>query len=198
MAGYHDEQESINTAKHLWHSGGKWIAAVLVAGALGYVGYVAYQGRAHQGSTQAAQLASQVNGDAAKLAALQQQFPKDTATTQASLQTAAALFQAGKPDEAIKAYQWVLANDKTPVFQAAAMQNLANVYIQQKKFDDALKTLGAPVDALYQPLINEAKGDVYAAQGKAKEASDAYKLALDKLPENSGNRQLIQMKMSQL
>ena len=123
MAGYHDEQESINTAKHLWHSGGKWIAAVLVAGALGYVGYVAYQGRAHQGSTQAAQLASQVKGDATKLAALQQQFPQDTATTQASLQTAAALFQAGKLDDAVKAYQWVLANDKTPVFQAAAMHH---------------------------------------------------------------------------
>ena len=90
MAGYHDEQENINTAKHIWHSGGKWVAAVLVAGALGYVGYVAYKGRVHQGSAQAAQLAAQVKGDAAKLAALQQQFPKDTATTQASLQTAAA------------------------------------------------------------------------------------------------------------
>ena len=83
MAGYHDEQENINTAKHIWHSGGKWVAAVLVAGALGYVGYVAYKGRVHQGSAQAAQLAAQVKGDAAKLAALQQQFPKDTATTQA-------------------------------------------------------------------------------------------------------------------
>ena len=83
------------------------------------------------------------------------------------------MFQAGKLDDAAKAYQWVLANDKTPVFQAAAMQNLANVYIQQKKFDDALKTLAAPVDATYQPLINEAKGDVFAAQGKAKEAGEA-------------------------
>ena len=71
MAGYHDEQESINTAKHIWHSGGKWLVGALVAGALGYVGYVAYQGRVHQGSAQAAQLASQVKGDAAKLAALQ-------------------------------------------------------------------------------------------------------------------------------
>jgi len=70
MAGYHDEQENINTAKHIWHSGGKWVAVVLVAGALGYVGYVAYQGRVHQGSAQAAQLAAQVKGDAAKLAAL--------------------------------------------------------------------------------------------------------------------------------
>ena len=139
-----------------------------------------------------------MKGDAVKLAALQQQFPKDTATTQASLQTAAALFQAGKLDDAAKAYQWVLANDKTPVFQAAAMQNLANVYIQQKKYDDALKTLAMPVSEPYQPLINETKGDVFAAQGKAKEAGEAYKLALDKLPENSGNRQFIRMKMSQL
>ena len=197
MAGYHDEQESINTAKHIWHSGGKWLVGALVAGALGYVGYVAYQGRVHQGSAQAAQLASQVKGDAAKLAALQQQFPKDTATTQASLQTAALLFQAGKLDDAVKAYQWVLANDKTPVFQAAAMQNLANVYIQQKKFDDALKVLNLTVPAEFEPLLNESKGDVLAAQGKKQEAAAAYKAALDKLPEDSLSRELVEAKLSQ-
>ena len=38
MAGYHDEQENIKTAKHIWHSGGQWVAAVPVAGGLGYVG----------------------------------------------------------------------------------------------------------------------------------------------------------------
>ena len=92
----------------------------------------------------------------------------------------------------------MLANSKATVFQAAAMQNLAAVYIQQKKYDDALSVLATPVDEAYRPLTDEAKGDVYAAQGKAKEAGEAYKAALDKLPEGSAARHSLQAKISQL
>ncbi|WP_238373530.1 tetratricopeptide repeat protein, partial [Kingella kingae] len=50
----------------------------------------------------------------------------------------------------------------------------------------------------FTPMLNETKGDVLAAQGKTKEAADAYKLALDKLPENSPSRELVQLKAGQL
>lgn len=194
MAVHHSEQQNIETAKHLWASGGKWLAALLAAAGLGYIGYAGYSSMSADNSRQAAQ----VNGDAAKLAALQQRYPRSAAAAQASLETAAALFQAGKADEAAAAYRWVLANSKATVFQAAAMQNLAAVYIQQKKYDAALSVLATPVDAAYRPLTDEAKGDVYAAQGKAKEAGEAYKAALDKLPEGSAARHSLQAKISQL
>ena len=198
MAVHHSEQQNIETAKHLWASGGKWLAALLAAAGLGYIGYAGYSSMSADNSRQAAQAAAQVNGDAAKLAALQQRYPRSAAAAQASLETAAALFQAGKADEAAAAYRWVLANSKATVFQAAAMQNLAAVYIQQKKYDDALSVLATPVDAAYRPLTDEAKGAVYAAQGKAKEAGEAYKAALDKLPEGSAARHSLQAKISQL
>ena len=98
-----------------------------------------------------------------------------------------------------RSVETVFIGGGTPsVFQAAAMQNLAAVYIQQKKYDDALSVLATPVDAAYRPLTDEAKGDVYAAQGKAKEAGEAYKAALDKLPEGSVARHSLQAKISQL
>lgn len=198
MSAHHDEQQELENAKHLWHTGGKWVFAALVAAALGYLGNVIYKGQVNSSNQEAAALAAQVKGDTAKLSALQQSHGKSSAAAQASLETAKTLFDNGKLDEAAAAYRWVLDNQKAPLFQAAAAQNLANVLLQQKKFDDALAVLNTPVDDSFAPLMNETKGDVLAAQGKNKEAAEAYKLALDKLPENSASRELVQLKLGQL
>ena len=69
--------------------------------------------------------------------------------------------------------------------------------VEQKKFDDALKVLNLTVPAEFEPLLNESKGDVLAAQGKKQEAAAAYKAALDKLPEDSLSRELVEAKLSQ-
>lgn len=198
MSAHHDEQQDIENAKHLWNKGGKWIFAALVVAALGYLGNVIYQGQVKSGNEAAAAQGAQVKGDVAKLTALQQSHSKSAAAAQASLETAKTLFDNGKLDEAAAAYRWVLDNQKAPLFQAAAAQNLANVLLQQKKFDEALSVLNTPVDDSFAPLMNETKGDVLAAQGKNKEAAEAYKLALDKLPENSASRELVQLKLGQL
>lgn len=197
MSAHHDEQQELENAKHLWHSGGKWVVVALVVVALGYLGNVIYKGQVKNAQIEAAQMASQVKGDAAKLADLQSKYGKTTIAAQETLNTAAALFKSGKLDEAAAAYRWVLSNHQEPIFQAVAMQNLANVLLQQKKYDDALTVLNTPVDESFAALINETKGDVFSAQGKSKEAVDAYKLALDKLPADSPSRQLVQLKMGQ-
>lgn len=198
MSAHHDEQQDIENAKQLWHSGGKWLFALLVAAALGYLGKVIYTGHIENKQLEAAEAAAQVGNDAAKLAAVQQQYPDSAAAVQASLQTAAARFAEGKYDEAAAAYQWVLGNSKTPLFQAAAAQNLAAVYLQQKKYDQALQAAATPVDAPFQPALSESKGDILAAQGKAAEAKAAYQAALDQLPEAATARQVLQDKINAL
>jgi predicted negative regulator of RcsB-dependent stress response len=54
--------------------------------------------------------------------------------------------------------------------------------LQQKKYTEALATLATPVEADFEPLLLETKGDVYAAEGKNSEAVAAYEQALNKLP----------------
>ena len=196
MSAHHEELQEIE--KHLWRNGGKWLFALLVAAALGYLGNVIYKGQVKDKNEKAAALASQVQGDATKLTELQQKFSQTAAAGQASLETAKSLFDAGKLDEAATQYRWVLANQKDALFQASAAKNLGVVLLQQKKFDDALTVLNTPVDESFAPIINETKGDVLTAQGKTKEAVAAYKLALDKLSEDSPNRELLQLKMAQL
>lgn len=198
MSAHHEELQEIENVKHYWKHGGKWVVGALVAAALGYLGYVVYQGQVRSGNEEAATLASQVKGDASKLSALQKEYAQSPAAAQASLETAKSLFDAGKLDEAATAYRWVLDNQKQPLFQAVAAQNLANILLQQKKYDDALAVLNTPTDDSFALVLNEAKGDVLAAQGKTKEATAAYQAVLDKLPENSPNRELVQLKMGQL
>lgn len=198
MSAHHDEQQDIENAKHLWRSGGKWLFAALVAAAIGYLGHVSYQSYQRSKDAEASALAAQVKGDAAKLQAIQQNYPASMGATQATMQAAAQAFDAGKYDQAAAAYRWVLDHQKAAPVQATAIQSLANVYLQQKKYDDAHKILATPVEAGYLPLIDETRGDVYAAQGKAKEAAAAYKAALDKLPEDSAAREMLDMKAAAL
>ena len=165
MSAHHDEQQELENAKHLWRRGGKWVFALLVAAALAYLGNSMYQSHLRGKNEEAATEGMKVQGDYAKLTELQNRFKDSPAAAQSSLQTALALFNAGKLDEAAKAYQWVLDTQKEPVLQVSAAQNLANVLVD--------------------------------AQGKKQEAAAAYKAALDKLPEDSLSRELVEAKLSQ-
>lgn len=198
MSAHHEELQEIENVKYYWNKGGKWIVVALVVAALGYLGNVIYKNQVESGNQEAALLASQVKGDVAKLSALQQSHGKSAAAAQATLETAKTLFEQGKLDEAAAAYRWVLDNQKTPVFQAAAVQNLANILLQQKKFDEALTVLHTPVDAHFAPSIHEIKGDVLVAQGKNAEAKQAYQAALEKLPENALGRDFLELKIGAL
>lgn len=198
MSAHHEELQEIENVKHFWRSGGKWLFAVLVLAALGYLGYVIYQGQMRRHAEEAAAIASQLKGDASKLSVLQQQYQHSPAAAQASLMQAKSLFDAGQLDEAAAQYRWVLSHQKAALFQASAMQNLAAVLMQQGKFDEALAVLDAPIDDGFASMIHETRGDVLVAQNKAKEAAAAYQLAIDKLPAHSNNRELLQLKMLQL
>ncbi|UOP05102.1 YfgM family protein [Conchiformibius kuhniae] len=199
MSAHHDEQQDIENAKHFWNKGGKWLFAGLVAAALGYLGHVVYQNHLQSKNENAALMAmkAQQSGDAAQLAALQQQFDGTAAAAQATLSAAAQAFDKGNYDEAAKAYRWVLAHQKDELFQAIAVQNLANVHLQQKQYDEALKVLATPLAAAFASLADEGRGDVFAAQGKGAEAKKAYQAALDKLGEDAPQREALQLKVAQ-
>lgn len=200
MSSHHEELQEIENAKYYWHNGGKQIFSVLLVAALLYLGYVIYQNRQAERADAAAALAARVeNNGLEQLMQLQQNYADDIAAAQATLKVAAERFEAGKTDEAVNAYLWVLANQKAPLVQASAAHNLANVYLQQQKYDDALNILNATaVEEAYLPLFDETRGDIYAAQGKTSEAKQAYESALTALPEDSSARELLQLKVDML
>lgn len=199
MSAHHDELQDIENIKYFWKKGGKWLAGAAIVGALAYWGYTIYQNHQSQGDLEAAAQLMKVNIEQPEtLDNLQTQYPQSTAATQASLQAGVDLFNAQRYDEAISAFQWVLANQKDPTLQLLAAQNLSNVYVQQNKLDDALNALDIQIEALYQDSLNTSKADIYVLQGKIEEARQTYQSILDKLPENAANREILQDKLARL
>lgn len=205
MAAHLEEQQELDNFKYFWKSTGRWLFALLIAAALGYLGYTMYKSHKASQSQEAAEVlakivdkmqakASQaeVNAD---LTNLQQNYPDSIAAAQATLMAAATEYDARRYDVAEGHLNWLLKNQKAPLVQALAAQRLGIVLLQQKKYDAAIAALNTKVEADFEPLLLEAKGDVYAAQNKTKEAAQSYQQALEKLPKDAIERELLQMKL---
>lgn len=205
MAAHLEEQQELDNFKYFWKTTGRWLFALLIAAALGYLGYTMYKSHKASQSQEAAEVlakivdkmqakASQaeVNAD---LTNLQQNYPDSIAAAQATLMAAATEYDARRYDVAEGHLNWVLKNQKAPLVQALAAQRLGIVLLQQKKYDAAIAALNTKVEADFEPLLLEAKGDVYAAQNKTKEAAQSYQQALEKLPKEAIERELLQMKL---
>ena len=205
MAAHLEEQQELDNFKYFWKSTGRWLFALLIAAALGYLGYTMYKSHKTSQSQEAAEVlakivdkmqakASQAEVNA-ELANLQQNYSDSIAAAQATLMAAATEYDARRYDVAEGHLNWVLQNQKAPLVQALAAQRLGIVLLQQKKYDAAIAALSTKVEADFEPLLLEAKGDVYAAQNKTKEAVQSYQQALEKLPKEAIERELLQMKL---
>ena len=205
MAAHLEEQQELDDFKYFWKNWGRWLFALLIAAALGYLGYIIYKDHKISQNREAAEVlaqmvdkaqskadSKQINVDLLKL---QQDYPDTVPAAQATMMVAATEFDAGRYDTAAGHLNWVLSNQKAPLIQALAAQRLAVVLLQQKKYDAAIAALSTKVEADFEPLLLEAKGDVYAAQNKTKEAAQSYQQALEKLPKEAIERELLQMKL---
>lgn len=211
MAAHLEEQQELDNFKYFWKTTGKWLFALLILAALGYLGYTVYQNRKVSQNQEAAAVLANIVEKAqskapqseinAELTKLQQSYPHSISAAQATLMAAATEFDAQRYDVAEGHLKWVLSNQKDSLIQALAAQRLGVVLLQQKKYDAALAALAAldtPVEADFAPLLMETKGDVYAAQGKSQEALKNYGQALEKMPQDSVGRELVQMKLDSL
>jgi len=205
MAAHLEEQQELDDFKYFWKNWGRWLFALLIAAALGYLGYIIYKDHKISQNREAAEVLAQMVDKAqskadskqinADLLKLQQDYPDTVPAAQATMMVAATEFDAGRYDTAAGHLNWVLSNQKAPLIQALAAQRLAVVLLQQKKYDAAIAASNTKVEADFEPLLLEAKGDVYAAQNKTKEAAQSYQQALGKLPKDAIERELLQMKL---
>ena len=187
MAAHLEEQQELDDFKYFWKNWGRWLFALLIAAALGYLGYIIYKDHKISRNREAAEVLAQMVDKAqskadskqinADLLKLQQDYPDTVPAAQATMMVAATEFDAGRYDTAAGHLNWVLSNQKAPLIQALAAQRLAVVLLQQKKYDAAIAASNTKVEADFEPLLLEAKGDVYAAQNKTKEAAQSYQQA---------------------
>jgi predicted negative regulator of RcsB-dependent stress response len=202
-----EEQEQLDQLKYFWKQYGNAITWLLILVMGSYAGWNGYQYWQKQQSTKAGALFDEVEraastGDTSKLERswndMKDRFPGTTYAAQSALLAGKTFQQAEKYDAALAALKWASESASDEASVQLARLRLANLQIQQKAYDDAIKTLAKPFTSAFAGLASDIQGDLYMAQNKSQEAVKAYTDAWSKLEVNNEYRRLIQAKLNAL
>jgi predicted negative regulator of RcsB-dependent stress response len=208
MAAYDlEEQERIAAIKDWWEKWGTLIYAALIAFLLGIAGTQGWKYYQAKQTIEAETLFTSVQKVAQETAAtkewkklsdaataLAQKYPSTFFATDAQLMAAKAAYDGQDIAQAKKHLEWVSENGRKTHKQIAKFR-LAAILLDEKKYDDALKTLDAIKDEGFVPMVADLKGDIFAAQARVDEARAAYQLAVDKAEERNPLKAISQSKL---
>lgn len=205
MNEYLSDKEQIELIKTWWKDYGRTIAiAVLLGLGLGF-GWRYWHQHQIQNEAEASQLYQQAlfsdeSGDSTALAqnagALSEKYPHSPYAALASLLLAKEAVAHDNLSLALEKLNWTIAQAREPRFRQIARIRAARVLIAQKQFEEALKILNTVEDKTFMPLIEQARGDVYSAQGRKAEAQKEYDASQKGLQNAGVEDPLLQMKMS--
>lgn len=202
-----EEQEQLDQLKHFWAQYGNVITWVLIAVFGSFAAWNGWNYWQRTQATKAAVLYDEIDRaasarDADKmtraLSEMQDRFGGSTFAAQGSLLAGKTLFEAGKPDAARAALGWVSEKSSDEAYQAIARLRLAALDVEAKAYDQALKTLEAPMPKAFEALAADRRGDVYLAQGKTDEARQQYETAWRGFGQRVEYRNLVEIKLASL
>lgn len=148
--------------------------------------------RALAGERYEAMLKSLEAGDIAKAKSQLPAFEDSVYATLAALDLAKAQVDAGQRDAAIATLRAVRTTD--PALSAVSRQRLARLLLDAGKHGEALQLLAGSDDA----AALEVRGDAELAAGRREAARAHYRQALTKLDVASPQRQLLELKLSEV
>lgn len=198
-----EEQERIDALKDWWETNRVvvlGVAGIAVAAIAGYFGWQAYR---HEQLVKAEALHKEFSKvldqrDAAKTgsatAALFEQAPSSFQASSAAFGAAKVAFDAKDYATARQKLEWLVDKGNAELRPIARVR-LAQVLLEDKKYDDALKVLDSVKEEGFTSLVADVKGDVLMAKGSRDEARLAWQLAVDKAGERSSIKQLAQIKL---
>ncbi len=202
-----EEQEKLDDLKAWWEQNSKYVSAAVLVVALvviGVQGWRWYQRtQAEQASVlyQAVSQAARANDvSKAKEPASQivDRFARTAYAPRAALLYAKMLYDSGDKAGARAQLQWVVDHASGDELKAIARFRLAQAMLDEKQYDDALRTLDVKTDDAFAGLFADLKGDILAAAGKSAEAKSAYETALAKIDPKSPYRAFVQVKFDAL
>lgn len=211
MAELRTEEEQVEALKKWWKENGKTLVlGVLFVGA-GFFSFNTYQNnqatKAEAASAlynQLIQLTAQPQQTEAVLGS-QQQLATELKTTYGktaygefgTLFLARFAADAGDFDTAAAELETLLKSSNEPV-KYTATARLAQVLIQQEKFDDALALVNEVPNEAYAVQFEEAKGDALLRKGELVQAREAYARAAEAAQKLGVNAQPLQRKADSL
>ena len=100
--------------------------------------------------------------------------------------------------KAQKELEYVATHSKIISLQEIAKIRLARLLTAEKSYDKALTELDKVNSHVYLPLVNELKGDIYAATGQYQQAVSFYQLAIGGVQKQGIGNSFLEMKTNDL
>ena len=200
------EDEQVEKLKQWWRENGRSIIAGVIIGVGGLFGYrywvdyqtqMAEQASAHFDSMVEALDASQM--DKAKDAAdtILADFTDSEYAIYARLALAKVHVENSEFEQAVENLQQVVGSAGQQALGYLARKRLAAVQLQLQQPDAALTVLSVEFPAEFSAAVEELRGDIYATQGNAEQAADAYRKAMLATP-GPANSDFLQRKLDDL
>ena len=202
-----EEQEQLDQLKDFWKQYGNLITWVLILSLGAFVGYAWWNKNQAEQAAKAGVLYDELDqvagaGDVDKTTRvakdLTDNFPRTTYAAQGGLLAAKVQAEHDKLDAARASLEWVAANASEAEYKAIARLRLAGLLIDQKKFDEAGKTLAGEFPKEFEALAADRKGDLLQLQGKPADAIAAYQQAWKAMDKDVGYRKILSAKLTAL
>jgi predicted negative regulator of RcsB-dependent stress response len=198
-----EEQEQLAELKAFWNKFGNLISWVLIIALGSYAGYNFWSRHQITQAASASALYEEMNKsiaekDNAKVqraaADIESKFGGTAYAQMAALAAAKSAFDANDIKTTKAKLQWVIehGNDE---YKSVAKLRMSGVLLDEKAYDEALKTLAGDFQPQFAAAVADRKGDVLVAQNKLVEARTAYQTALDAMDKKNPGRQLVQLKL---
>lgn len=207
MAAHHEDEEQIEALKSWWKENRVFVVAGLVIGVTAVGGWRGWEW--HQ--TRQAESAALLYGElakavvardgataAARAATLATDYARTPYAANGALLQAKALVESGDLAQARVQLEWAATHARDPEVAQLARIRLARVEVGAGDAGAALATLAAMSGGAYSALIEEARGDAHHALGHHAEARTAYSAALAAASDNLGDRQTLELKLSEM
>lgn len=184
MEIYNNEDEQLDAVRNFFRENGKAIVVGVVLGIGGLFGWRYWQSHQYQTSTAASMSFDQAVLHSDNVAHLESfiQANDNTYGVFGAMKLAQELVNKGDFAKAKQQLLWAQAHTKDDNLLPAINLRLARVQLQEKQFDDALKTLETIQKGGWFAQAQAVRGDVLAEKGDSKSAREAYSLALESNP----------------
>ena len=198
-----EEQEQLANFKAWWDKYGNMTSWVLIAALAAYSGWTGWNYYQRSQAAQASALYDELQAavdakDNVKVLRaagdMENKFSGTAYAPMGALVAAKSAFDASDLKSAKAQLQWA-ADHGSDEFKSIAKIRLAGILLDEKAYDEALKTLGGDFAPQFAGAVADRKGDILVAQNKLAEARTAYLAALDATDKKNPGRQLIQLKL---
>ncbi|WP_133127261.1 YfgM family protein [Legionella nagasakiensis] len=207
MSVYMTEQEQLEAIKKWWQRYNGIITIIASITLLLIAGYKYWSWHEYRMAQQASNAYEHLmiafsNQDNKKVQSYANQLIKEygkTVYADAARLTLAKLFITHEHyKKAQEQLQQVASHSLMLPLQQVAKIRLARLFFAEKAYDQALTELTHVDDASYMPVINELKGDIYAATGRYPQAVASYRKAIHQAQTQGVGNLFLEMKTNEL